>query len=176
MPGPGPVPRVYLRPARLRPGHPRLPGVARRSARPRAVGIIPTVNKELSHETLAAAGERNRGGHRRRGHHPPGKPSPTVRVALPPPSAARHAYHSGVATGAPARTDYGAVQVRVTVTHGRIVNVAALRLPHGNQMDVQLSKPAARVLERRVISAQRAHVDIVSGATYPSKVSLRSFP
>src|SRR6266480_1843518 len=106
--------------------------------------------------------------------HPPGKPSPTVRVALPAPSATRHAYHSGVATGAPAYTDYGTVQVRVTVTHGRIVNVAALRLPHGNQMDVQLSKPAARALEQRVISAQSANVDMVSGATYTSKGYLRS--
>ncbi len=107
-------------------------------------------------------------------HHPPGRPSPTVRVALPSPPAARRAYHSGVATGAVARTDYGAVQVRVTVTHGRIVNVAALRLPHGNQMDVQLSKPAARVLESRVISAQSANVDMVSGATYTSQGYLRS--
>jgi len=107
-------------------------------------------------------------------HHPPGRPSPTVRAALPPPSAARHAYHSGVATGAVARTDYGTVQVRVTVTHGQIVHVAALRLPHGNQMDVQLSKPAARVLERRVISAQNANVDMVSGATYTSEGYLSS--
>ena len=107
-------------------------------------------------------------------HHPPGKPSPTVRVALPSPSATRHAYHSGVAAGAVARTDYGAVQVRVTVTGGRIVKVAALRLPHGNQMDVQLSKPAARVLERRVITAQSANVDMVSGATYTSEGYLSS--
>jgi uncharacterized protein with FMN-binding domain len=107
-------------------------------------------------------------------HHPPGGPSPTGRVALPPPSATRRAYHPGVATGAVARTDYGAVQVRVTVTHGRIVNVTALRLPHGNQMDVQLSKPAARVLERRVISAQSANVDMVSGATYTSQGYLSS--
>ncbi len=107
-------------------------------------------------------------------HHPPGRPSPTVRVALPSPPAARRAYHSGVATGAVARTDYGAVQVRVTVTHGRIVNVAAMRLPHGNQMDVQLSKPAARVLESRVISAQSANVDMVSGATYTSEGYLSS--
>jgi len=106
--------------------------------------------------------------------HPPGRPSPTVRIALPSPSAAQRAYHSGVATGAAARTDYGAVQVRVTVTHGRIVNVTALRLPHGNQMDIQLSKPAATVLERRVISAQRANVDMVSGATYTSEGYLRS--
>jgi len=107
-------------------------------------------------------------------HHPPGRPSPTVRVALPSPSAAQRAYHSGVATGAVARTDYGAVQVRVTVTDGRIVNVAALRLPHGNQMDVQLSRPAARVLESRIISAQSADVDMVSGATYTREGYLRS--
>ncbi len=107
-------------------------------------------------------------------HHSPGRPSPTVRVALPAPSATRHAYHSGVVTGASAHTDYGAVQVRVTVVHGRIVNVAALRIPHGNQMDVQLSKPAARALERRVISAQSASVDMVSGATYTSEGYLRS--
>ena len=107
-------------------------------------------------------------------HHPPGRPSPTVRVTLPSPPAARRAYHSGVATGAVARTDSGAVQVRVTVTHGRIVNVAAMRLPHGNQMDVQLSKPAARVLESRVISAQSANVDMVSGATYTSEGYLSS--
>jgi uncharacterized protein with FMN-binding domain len=73
-----------------------------------------------------------------------------------------------------ARTDYGAVQVRVTVTDGRIVNVAALRLPHGNQMDVQLSRPAARVLESRIISAQSADVDMVSGATYTREGYLRS--
>jgi uncharacterized protein with FMN-binding domain len=107
-------------------------------------------------------------------HHPPGRPSPTVRIALPSPSAAQRAYHSGVATGAAARTDYGAVQVRVTVTHGRIVHVTALRLPHGNQMDIQLSKPAATVLESRVISAQSANVDMVSGATYTSEGYLRS--
>jgi len=107
-------------------------------------------------------------------HHPPGRPSPTARAALPQPSAAQRAYQSGVATGAVARTDYGTVQVRVTVTLGRIVHVTALRLPHGNQMDVQLSKPAARVLERRVISAQNANVDMVSGATYTSEGYLSS--
>ncbi len=107
-------------------------------------------------------------------HHSLGGPSPTVRLESPSPSATRRAYPPGVATGAAAHTDFGAVQVRVTVIHGRIVNVAALRLPHGNQMDTELSKPAARVLERRVISAQSADVDVVSGATYTSEGYLRS--
>ena len=107
-------------------------------------------------------------------HRPPTASSPAIRAGSPSPPATHRAYRSGVATGAPAHTDYGAVQVRVTVIHGRIVHVAALQLPHGNQMDIELSKPAARVLESRVISAQSADVDLVSGATYTSEGYLRS--
>jgi len=62
----------------------------------------------------------------------------------------------------------------VTVAHGRIVDVTAVQLPHGNQMDVRLSKPAARTLEGEVISTQSAQVDMVSGATYTSQGYLRS--
>ena len=97
-----------------------------------------------------------------------------VQTTSPPPSATPRAYHSGTVTGLVAHTDYGGVQVRVTVSHGRIVKVTALQLPHGNQMDVQLSKPAARMLEREVISAQGAQVDMVSGATYTSQGYLLS--
>ena len=52
--------------------------------------------------------------------------------------------------------------------------VTALRLPHRLPMDVRLSRPAARRLEREVISAQSADVDMVSGATYTSQGYLRS--
>ncbi len=106
-------------------------------------------------------------------HSTTGAPRPTARPTSPPPATPR-AYHSGTATGLVARTDYGGVQVRVTVSHGRIVNVTALQLPHGNQMDVRLSEPAARMLEREVTSAQSAQVDTVSGATYTSQGYLRS--
>jgi uncharacterized protein with FMN-binding domain len=103
-----------------------------------------------------------------------GQPAPTVRATSHLPSVAPRVYHSGAATGIVAHTVWGGVQVRVTVTHGRIASVTALRLPHGNQMDVRLSKPAARTLEREVIAAQSAHVDMVSGATYTSQGYLRS--
>jgi uncharacterized protein with FMN-binding domain len=83
-------------------------------------------------------------------------------------------YRSGTATGKSARTDYGNVQVRVTVADHRIVKVEALELPHGNPTDVQLSKPAARTLERWVVHAQSADVDTVSGATYTSTGYLTS--
>ncbi|MGN6790837.1 MAG: FMN-binding protein [Streptosporangiaceae bacterium] len=77
-------------------------------------------------------------------------------------------------TGPVAHTDYGGVQVRVSVSRGRIVSVTAVTLPHGNQMDLRLSKPAARTLERQVIDSQSAEVDMVSGATYTSRGYLRS--
>ncbi len=103
-----------------------------------------------------------------------GGPTPAVTAASPLPSATPRAYHPGTATGLVAHTDFGGVQVRVTVSHGRIVSVTALRLPHRLLMDVQLSRPAARRLEREVISAQSADVDMVSGATCTSQGYLRS--
>ena len=107
-------------------------------------------------------------------HSTAGGPTPTVTITSPLLSATPRAYHSGSATGLVAHTDFGGVQVRVTVSHGRIVSVTALRLPHRLPMDVQLSRPAARTLEREVISAQDARVDMVSGATYTSQGYLRS--
>jgi uncharacterized protein with FMN-binding domain len=94
-------------------------------------------------------------------------PSPTTTTP------ARPAYQSGTATGA-AHTDFGDVRVRVTVARGRIVHVVAVELPHGNAMDVQLSKPAATTLAREVLQAQSADVDVVSGATYTSTGYLNS--
>jgi uncharacterized protein with FMN-binding domain len=96
--------------------------------------------------------------------------SPSATSASPP---APLAYRSGSAT-AVARTDFGDVRVRVTVADGRITHVAAVELPHGNPMDLELSKPAARTLEREVLQAQSADVDTVSGATYTSTGYLAS--
>ena len=45
---------------------------------------------------------------------------------------------------------------------------------HGNPIDVELSKPAARTLEREVLHAQSAKVDVVTGATYTSVGYLKS--
>ncbi len=88
-------------------------------------------------------------------------------------SPARPIYRSGTATAAE-HTDFGDVRVRVTVAGGRIVHAVAVELPHGNEMDVQLSKPAAKTLEREVLQAQSADVDAVSGATYTSAGYLNS--
>lgn len=77
-------------------------------------------------------------------------------------------------TGQPVSTDYGVVQVRVTVDQRRIIEVKALELPHGNPLDVQLSAMAVPKLRSAVLAAQSAHVDMVSQATVTSDGYLRS--
>ena len=79
-----------------------------------------------------------------------------------------------VVTGDAEQTQWGIVQVRVTVEARRIVDVRPLRLPHGNALDVQLSTRAVRVLRPAVLAAQSAEVDMVSQATVTSSGYLRS--
>lgn len=106
----------------------------------------------------------------------------------PPPSLSRPASHTSsapvstsssapglhlpsghhVVTGPSVKTDYGAVQVQVTVDHARITEVRAVKLPHGNQLDIQLSAMADRKLSAAAIAGQTGDLDMVSQATVTS--------
>ncbi len=101
----------------------------------------------------------------------PTHPSAPVGTSTPPTHPV--AYRAGTATGA-AHTDYGDIRLRVTVAHRRIVRIAVLEIPHGNPMDVELSRPAVRTLTREVLQKQGPGVDLVSGATYTSTGYLTS--
>lgn len=74
----------------------------------------------------------------------------------------------GLYTGASVRTRFGDVQVQVAVAAGRITDLRALHLTDRDGRSVQISNRAAPVLRDEVISAQSAHVRMVSGATYTS--------
>ncbi|WP_167392563.1 FMN-binding protein [Streptomyces pactum] len=79
-------------------------------------------------------------------------------------------------TGAVARTQYGPVQVRVTVSGGKITNAEALQAPEGGQSD-QVTADAVPRLNQAAVTAGNADIDAVSGATYTSagyKQSLQS--
>lgn len=104
---------------------------------------------------------------------PTGTSAQASTTAPTAPSSSPRTYRSGTAT-AVAHTDFGDVRVRVTVVHGRIVHATAVEVPHGNQMDVELSRPAVRTLEREVLKTQSLDVDVVSGATYTSTGYLTS--
>jgi uncharacterized protein with FMN-binding domain len=99
---------------------------------------------------------------------PPTVALPSSTSITPPPH-----YRSGTVIKAD-QTDYGTVRLQVTAKKGRIVRIDVLELPHANEVDRELSKPAAQTLTREALRVQAADVDIVSGATYTSEGYLNS--
>ncbi len=75
---------------------------------------------------------------------------------------------STTVTGATAQTRWGPVQVQITVTGGRITDVAAVQYPNGNGRDQQINSYALPVLAQEAVAAQSAHIDHVSGASVTS--------
>ena len=72
-----------------------------------------------------------------------------------------------VVTGSAYDVGYGIVQVRVTVRGSTILDVTAVSLPEGGHSG-DISAMAEPQLRREAISAQSAHINAVSGATYTS--------
>jgi uncharacterized protein with FMN-binding domain len=72
------------------------------------------------------------------------------------------------------QTRYGPVQLRVTLSGGRITAVTTLQLPQDNPRDQEISSFAVPQLTQEVLAAQSAQVDTVSGATYTSEGYLQS--
>ncbi|MFF8194310.1 FMN-binding protein [Streptomyces bobili] len=83
---------------------------------------------------------------------------------------------SGAITGDASQTQYGAVQVRVTVSNGKITKAETVQAPKGGQSD-QITADAVPKLNQAALTAQSADIDAVSGATFTSegyKKSLQS--
>ncbi|WP_122617256.1 FMN-binding protein [Streptomyces sp. Tu 4128] len=80
---------------------------------------------------------------------------------------------SGTVTGDAADTQYGPVQVRLTVSGGKITGAEAVRAPKGGQSD-QVTADAVPKLNRAAVGAGTADIDAVSGATYTSAGYVKS--
>ncbi|POX49645.1 FMN-binding protein [Streptomyces sp. Ru71] len=96
-------------------------------------------------------------------------------VAPPPSAAAPKGPQGGAAapgsrtlTGDVARTQYGPVQVRITVSDGRIVRAEAVQAPKGGRSDQKTALAVPR-LNQEAVAAGSADIDAVSGATYTSE-------
>lgn len=76
---------------------------------------------------------------------------------------------TGTYTGDPISTQYGTVQVAVTLTKGKITSVKVLQAPDRNGRDQEISSYALPQLTQEAIGAQSAHIDTVSGASYTSQ-------
>ncbi|MDQ0912058.1 uncharacterized protein with FMN-binding domain [Streptomyces canus] len=79
-------------------------------------------------------------------------------------------------TGAVSQTQYGPVQVRITVSGGKITNAEAVQAPKGGTSDQKTAQSIPK-LNQEAVAAGSADIDSVSGATYTSegyKKSLQS--
>ncbi|KUN94751.1 FMN-binding protein [Streptomyces resistomycificus] len=109
----------------------------------------------------------------------PGSASAAGNGAVPPAASAQggaQAAGTGMVTGDAAQTQYGAVQVRLTVAGGKITKAETVQAPKGGQSD-QITANAVPKLNQATVAAQSADIDAVSGATYTSagyKKSLQS--
>ncbi|PWR17093.1 FMN-binding protein [Micromonospora sicca] len=83
-------------------------------------------------------------------------------------SSANGSSANGKATGSVARTRWGPVQVRITVSGGKITDVTALQVPDGNRRDQEINDYAVPILRQQALAAQSAQIDTVSGATVTS--------
>ena len=80
-------------------------------------------------------------------------------------------------TGQAVTTQYGIVQVKVTVTGSKITNVAFVQLTAFDNHSQEINSYAIPQLRTEALAAQSANIDSVSGATYTSdgyKQSLQS--
>jgi uncharacterized protein with FMN-binding domain len=73
----------------------------------------------------------------------------------------------GVFIGTAEDTEWGDVQVEVTVVDGRIVDIEAIEIPGGRRSS-QINGRAEPILEADAVALQTSDLDIVSGATYTS--------
>lgn len=112
-------------------------------------------------------------------------PSSTSVPTVPPPSSLPPGSAAAPAVTAPATTatttgvrqivgdpednPYGTIQVRVTVSGGKVIDVSTLQSPNDRGRSVEIARESLPVLRQEVLKAQSAQIDVVSGASYDSQ-------
>ena len=101
----------------------------------------------------------------RSGLEPGGAASGTTSTAT---SGATHRAGASTVTGDTVPTQWGPVQVAITVKGHRITDVAVPVYPTGNSNDAQINGFALPQLIQETLHQQSAQIDMVSGATFTS--------
>jgi uncharacterized protein with FMN-binding domain len=78
-------------------------------------------------------------------------------------------YKDGTYTGHSEDTAYGAVQIAIIISGGKITDVTFLRLPNDLGHSQEVSAFSAPLLKQETLRKQSAHIDFVSGATQTSE-------
>lgn len=92
------------------------------------------------------------------------KPTKHATTSAPPPAPS-----SVVVAGGVVDTQYGPVQVEVTVRGGRITKAHTLQHPSGDGQTDQINSYAVPQLNQETMAVQNAQIDTVSGATFTSE-------
>ena len=71
----------------------------------------------------------------------------------------------GTYTGASTQTEWGPVQVQITISSGKITNIDVLSYPDTHQKSIQINKNALPTYKKEALTAQSSNIDQVSGAT-----------
>lgn len=101
-------------------------------------------------------------------HHAPPAAAVHPPAAGPATPSAGAATRSGTFTGKAVDTQYGPVQVAATLKQGKLTAVKILQVPSGSGRDQEITAFAVPQLNQEALSAQSAHIDAVSGASYTS--------
>ena len=106
-------------------------------------------------------------------------PAATATATATPAGTATSSSSSGTKTVASdvVSTQYGNVQLKVTISGGKITDVTPVQLPQTDPKSYAISSYAAPLLRQSALSKQSANIDLVSGATYTSdgyKAALQS--
>lgn len=84
------------------------------------------------------------------------------------------AYKDGKFTGDTADAFYGNMQVQITISGGKIVDVQFLQYPNDRTTSVMINTQAMPYLKSEAIQAQSANVAVVSGASASSQAFVQS--
>jgi len=105
---------------------------------------------------------------------PPASPPPATPPATPPVPANSGQYKDGQYTGPSVDAFYGNIQVRATVSGGKLTGVQFLQYPNDRSTSLQINGQAMPLLSQEAVQAQSANVDGVSGATQTSDAFVQS--
>lgn len=83
-------------------------------------------------------------------------------------------YKDGSYTGTAADAFYGYIQVKATISGGKLTDVVFLQYPNDRDRSVFINQQAMPYLKQEAIAAQSASVNIVSGATDSSQAFIQS--
>ena len=71
----------------------------------------------------------------------------------------------GTYTGASTQTEWGPVQVQITISSGKITNIDVLSYPDTHQKSIQINENALPTYKEEALTAQSSNIDQISGAT-----------